>query len=200
MIRRILASFLFAFVSVALLVMLAGQAYAGGAVARTQQMQQQRMQQQQQIIQQQQIYQMQQQQAAAQQAIQARGPQSITVPREEARAVAGLDQVIASLDRSSRDWALIIDPEAKALVVAQYIARFRERGITIGKGPDFYAQVIDAMAEANPQMLAQPFENIVRVVAVIEYDFNNGQNKDEMALKVLGSRQAVLENRKRLGM
>ena len=60
--------------------------------------------------------------------------------------------------------------------------------------------MIDGMALENPEMLAQPFVNILQVVAVLEYDFDNGENKDAMALKVLGSKEAVMKNRERLGL
>ena len=42
-----------------------------------------------------------------------------------------------------------------------------------------------------------PFEQLLQTVAVVEYDFDNGQDKDAMAKKVLGE-QGYLKNKQRL--
>ncbi|MDP2653581.1 MAG: hypothetical protein Q8Q08_06050 [Candidatus Omnitrophota bacterium] len=127
--------------------------------------------------------------------------------RADARAVdsevveeADLKDILASFEMSSRAWPLVIDREAKAVVVSYYIERFRRQGVTINKSSFFYADMVDSMVQATPDMLTQPLENIIRVLAVLEYDFNNGQDKDGMAFKVLGNREAVKANRQRLGL
>lgn len=114
--------------------------------------------------------------------------------------VVGLPEIMRALDQSSRPWSLIIDFEAKEAVVRQYMAKFRQQGITMNKPPAQYVGLIDEMFLSNPSMLGQPFAQLLQAVAVIEYDFDNGQNKDAMALKLLGSREAVMKNRVRLGM
>jgi hypothetical protein len=119
--------------------------------------------------------------------------------REMVEDVVDLKDIVASLDRSGQAWTLMIDVEAKAMVVQYYIQRFRQQGVMIVKDPAYYVVLIDGMAQANPQTMEQPFANIFQVVAVIEYDFDNGQDKDALALRVLGSAQAVRANKERLG-
>lgn len=121
------------------------------------------------------------------------------VPQDEVKDVADLSDVVASLKISSRAWALLIDQEAKEIVVWQFMQDFRRAGITISKPPPFYVQTIDAMAQGDPQMLQQPFDRLLQVVAIMEYDFDNGQDKDALARKVL-SPQTFEHNKKRLGL
>jgi hypothetical protein len=45
-------------------------------------------------------------------------------------------------------------------------------------------------------MLQRPFGELIQIVAIVDYDFDNGMNKDDLARKVLG--EAGFEaNRKR---
>jgi len=114
--------------------------------------------------------------------------------------ITTLDDMEKALDTSSEAWSLMMDLEAKAVVVREYLQRFRDQGIQIRKPASYYAQLIDSMAAQSPEMLARPFEQIVQTMAIIEYDFDNGYSKDAMALKILGSKQAVQANKQRLGI
>jgi len=118
----------------------------------------------------------------------------------QVKAVATLDEVVAAMDASAINWELLIDEEAKAAVVWKYIQRYRQQGVNINKPADYYAQIIDSMSAQSPQMLAHPFDQVLRTAAIIEYDFDNGYNKDMMAEKILGSKQAMLANKQRLGI
>lgn len=119
---------------------------------------------------------------------------------QEVKDVVDVNQLIASFEVSSEAWPLIIDSEAKSVILSAYIDQYRTQGITINKSSVYYADLLDGMVQQAPEMMGQPLKNVLRVLAVIEYDFNNGQNKDEMALKVLGSRDAVVQNKQRLGL
>ena len=197
--------------------------FAGGAVARRRQgaqqkmMVQRQMQAQQQMMIQKQIQARQQmmvqqqvagkvqgavQQVAGQVAGRLSGAvvMEMEIPQESVAEVVDLPQMMAALDRSGRAWSLMMDQEAKELVVWKYILRLREQGVLIHKLPDYYSVLIDSMSREAPGMLDQPFEQVLQVLAVMEYDLDNGQDKDAMALKVLGSREAVLQNRARLGI
>jgi hypothetical protein len=170
---------------------------AGGAVKAQNNMksrQQQAVQVQQQAI----IQQRMKEEALRQRQQLAQQQYSSPLPEDKVEEVVDLKDIISSLDQSGQDWQLMIDMEAKALVVHYYIQRFRQQGISILKDPMYYAVLVDGMSQANPEMLAQPFANILQVVAVIEYDFDNGQDKEVMALQVLGSPQAVRANKERL--
>jgi len=58
--------------------------------------------------------------------------------------------------------------------------------------------MIDKMSQDNPELLNNPLKDILKIAAIIEYDFNNGTNKDLMAKKVLGE-AAYKKNKNRLG-
>ena len=147
-------------------------------------------------------------QASAQGAVQLEGDvraelllrQKAELSAQKAGAVASFDEVIRSLNRSARDWTLMIDASAKETVVSYYIDLYRRRGIQIRKPAEYYAQMIDGISAENSTMLEPPFEQVMRVVATIEYDFENGQDKDALAQKILGSQESVMKNRIRLGL
>ena len=114
--------------------------------------------------------------------------------------IADLNDVLISLKRSARDWPLIIDMPAKEMVISYFIDQYRQQKVQIRKAPQYYATMIDEMSAQTPQMLEPPFDQILRIVATLEYDFDNGQNKDAMVRQILGSQDAMLKNRQRLGL
>lgn len=183
---------------------------AGGAVARRQQAQQMVVQQQQQqmaIMQQRALMEqkamMEMKKAQEQvvgQAIQQEMLQQRIAEEAEVQEVVDLNRLLAAFESSSRPWELIIDTEAKGVVVQAHIDRYRQQGVTIKNSPFHYVALIDSMSRESPQMLQQPLSAVLKILAIIEYDFGNGQDKDSLAYQVLGTRQAVLENRARLGL
>jgi hypothetical protein len=70
--------------------------------------------------------------------------------------------------------------------VSEYIDRFHQQGVKINEPPLHYVQMIDQVVEQNPQMLQRPFGELVQMMAIVDYDFDNGMNKDDLARKVLG--------------
>ncbi len=128
----------------------------------------------------------------------AEGPQSApAVPSgDDVRDVKDLTEVWKKLDAKSTVWQLLIDDQAKVLTVSEYLGRFQRQGVKIANAPQHYVQMIDAMSTDNPKMLDMPFGDLIKVLAIIEYDFDNGMDKDALAKKVLG--QAGFEaNKKR---
>lgn len=119
---------------------------------------------------------------------------------EMVQDIVSLDEVLVSLETSSRAWPLIIDNEAKQEVVNYFIKKYRRERVVISKTSEHYVRLIDGMSQTSPEMLAQPFEQVFKIVATLEYDFDNGQDRDTQALKVLGSRGAVLQNKARIGI
>ncbi|MBF0569599.1 MAG: hypothetical protein HQL18_02350 [Candidatus Omnitrophica bacterium] len=91
-----------------------------------------------------------------------------------------------ALDRSTRPWTQIMDQEVKLLTVAEYIDRFRKGGVRISRPPGDYVKLVDALLKVKPDMLSAPFGNVLSYAAVVEYDFGNGKNKDELARQALG--------------
>ncbi|HLF18950.1 MAG TPA: hypothetical protein VI749_08705 [Candidatus Omnitrophota bacterium] len=113
--------------------------------------------------------------------------------------VVNITDVWQQMEANSHAWPLMIDMEPKIITVQHTIDKLRTEGISIQKPPTHYVQLIDSMAFQNPSLLDQPFEDILKVVAIIEYDFNNGQDKDALARQILKDDKAFWDNKKRLG-
>ena len=77
----------------------------------------------------------------------------------------------------------------KKFDILEYVINYikKEQHVRITKSPTFYLDLIDAELAANPDMQNLPIERVVTILAVMEYDFDNGRDKPEdIALKVLG--------------
>ena len=106
-------------------------------------------------------------------------------------------QIFQQLEQNSDLWLHLYDIRLKILIVSGYISWYEQHGVKITKSPMQYALLINNIFLENPALSKQPFKNILRMVAVIEYDFNNGQDKDSLARSLLDP-QAFLRNKKRL--
>ena len=115
----------------------------------------------------------------------------------QAETVVTIEDLWSALDQGSLPWEKIIDTDIKRLTVAEYIDRFRKLGIKISRSPGEYVGIINTMAQQNAGFLKAPFLNVLSYAAIVEYDFDNGENKDELARKTLGEAN-FLANRKRL--
>ncbi len=120
------------------------------------------------------------------------------VPPQEVKDVVDIAEVWARLEHNSKAWLLLIDNQAKFLTVKEFIERYGKQKVSIRKPPMYYVQMIDAMAAQNPTMLNNSFGQVLQVLAVMEYDFDNGVDRDLVARKILGS-QGYEANKKRLG-
>lgn len=107
-----------------------------------------------------------------------------------------VSQLCAILDRSGEMWQKIQDRQYKTLVVNRYIDRYQRAGVMIRKSAESYVSHIDDMAAADPKFLSRPFPEILKMAAVIEYDFGNGEDPDALARKLLGEK-TFRENKKR---
>lgn len=175
---------------------------------------QERAQQQQQAAQQQQVAQQQaiQQQAVQQemhrqgledqQQIQTRRSRSLypepTVPSSN-EEVGDLQHISQELQISSEVWPLIVDQEPKEEIIQMYIDWYRDQGITIQKPSSHYVKLIDSMMVQNPGIFKSAFKDVMKFMAIIEYDFDNGMDKDRLALQLLGQ-ETYEANKKRLGL
>ena len=111
--------------------------------------------------------------------------------------VVEMADVLKSLERSSEAWALIIDQEPKGFIISKYVDYFKARGAMIKKPVEHYITLLDNMSAESPEMLKNPFKNIFQLIAVLEYDFDNGQDKDQMIISLIG-KEAYLQNKQRL--
>jgi len=103
------------------------------------------------------------------------------------------------LEFSSEIWEQITSIDTKILTISKAIEIYQSKNINIEKNPILYAEMIDDLASKNPNLLKQPFKDVLKFVAIIEYDFDNGKNPDMLAMKALG-KEAYLQNKKRLGL
>jgi len=113
--------------------------------------------------------------------------QVITAPvAPQAAEVVDLAEVWKKLDKRSTIWSAMVDDQSKLLTVAEYIDRFHKEGVKINEPPLHYVQMIDQVVGQNPQILQRPFGELIQILAIVDYDFDNGMNKDDLAKKVLG--------------
>jgi hypothetical protein len=118
-------------------------------------------------------------------------------PQDDGQTVVDIADLWNSLDRSSVAWEQIVDEEIKLLTVSEYIDRFNKLGVRIRKPPGGYVKLIDALANQTYGFLDAPFLNVLSYAAIVEYDFDNGKNKDELARQVLGE-EAFQANKQRI--
>lgn len=121
----------------------------------------------------------------------------VNLPLSEAEE--DLQRVVNSLKTSGQLWRRITSPQVKEMAVYYFITEYKEKGIKIKQPAAHYVGLIDDMSAQSPELLAKPFEEILSIVAIIEYDFDNGQNKDELARRVLGE-DGFIRNKERLGI
>ena len=124
---------------------------------------------------------------------------SRSTPPVEVKDIVSIEDLWKTFETSSENWPLIIDAQAKVLTMDLYIQIYKTKGISISKPPEYYAQMIDGMSQENPTMLSQPMDKVLQIMAIMEYDFDNGADKDQMAQKILGE-QGWRANRQRLGL
>ncbi|MBF0385993.1 MAG: hypothetical protein HQL27_09000 [Candidatus Omnitrophica bacterium] len=110
----------------------------------------------------------------------------------------GLRDLWKELETTSLIWKDIADEGAKLKTVEMYISWYAQQGVKMRKPPEEYVFLIDDIAENNSPMLNGSFRDLLKMVAIIEYDFDNGMDKDSLARQVLGERE-YQKNRQRLG-
>ncbi len=115
---------------------------------------------------------------------------------EEVKDIVSLNQIWELMETSSEVWKLMIDVNPKVATVDRYIEWYKQRGVIIKNPPIYYVQMIDAMTKSNDSLLKVPFEEVLKRVAIIEYDFDNGRDKDLMAREILGE-EMFQRNKKR---
>lgn len=93
---------------------------------------------------------------------------------------------------------MMMDRRPKEETVRKYIDFFRQQNVIVRKSPGHYVDLIDQMSARNSDMLQRPFEDVFRLLTIMEYDFDNGEDPDALARQVLGE-QVYQQNRQRLG-
>ena len=109
-----------------------------------------------------------------------------------------IQTIFAQLNINTQGWLGLANGDKVASIDAM-IKLFQERQNTaITKSPEEYAQKIDGMLTANENMKTLTLPTLIKIAAVMEYDFYNGQDKEALAQEVLGP-QLYQQNKVRLG-
>ncbi|MFH1360485.1 MAG: hypothetical protein ABIJ41_05545 [Candidatus Omnitrophota bacterium] len=103
-------------------------------------------------------------------------------PVTEADAI----DVLLALEKNGAVWYQIIDPESKVFIINQFIKANQEQGIVMRKSAGEYVEMVDAMSVQSPEIFSYPFNDLLTILAVMEYDYDNGHNADEVARAFLG--------------
>lgn len=92
----------------------------------------------------------------------------------------------ARLIASAQDWSSLT-ADQKAGVLQEYIKIFKERENSVILNPSsFYVARVDDALNNNPTMKSLSLPVILKITAVMEYDFYNGVEKDKLAQEILG--------------
>lgn len=96
------------------------------------------------------------------------------------------ERVFAELVLTARNWPNVPEGD-KIKAVTEVIDLYKKReNVAILKEPSFYAGRIDDAAATGSFPITAPLPTLVQLFAVMEYDYYNGQNKDELAKSILG--------------
>ncbi len=99
-----------------------------------------------------------------------------------------LNQAVSQVLASSSAWSSF-DYNVKYKVIETMVNLYKIRENTaILKLPSFYVQRVDDSFAENTELQQLPFPEFFKILAVMEYDFYNGENKDDLARGLLGER------------
>lgn len=108
-------------------------------------------------------------------------------------------QMMGALSQNMTLWPTLSE-ENKTRAVEASILVYRTRdNAAILKSADFYAGQVDQAMQANPALQGSNLMTIIRILAVMEYDFYNGQNKDELAKETLGEKMYQAIRARKIG-
>jgi hypothetical protein len=112
---------------------------------------------------------------------------------QQPSAVAGksgveFGQMMNQLTSSLAEWSSLNQDDKKKAVQAIMDFYKTRQNIAILKSVDFYVQKVDESFNTNPTIRALPLPVVLQILSVMEYDFYNGENKDELAKKILGDK------------
>ncbi len=98
------------------------------------------------------------------------------------------EQMMNQLSVNSMLWGQL-NQEDKKKALDAVIGLYKVRdNIAILNSADFYSRRVDETIAGDPGVANLDLPQIVKILAVMEYDFYNGQNKEELAKKTLGDK------------
>ena len=105
-------------------------------------------------------------------------------------APASFGEMMNRLSQNLDIWKTM-DPASKIQAVDAVINLYKNRENTaILKPGDFYVRKLDEALAANPGMAGTNLISVMKILSVMEYDFYNGKNKDELLRETLGEKMA----------
>ena len=98
------------------------------------------------------------------------------------------EQMMNQLSVNCALWGQLSAENKKKAVdaVIQYY-KIRDNIAILGL-PDFYVQKVNETLAGDPGVANLDLPRVIKILAVMEYDFYNGQNKDELAKQTLGEK------------
>ncbi|HNX69522.1 MAG TPA: hypothetical protein PLL75_06225 [Candidatus Omnitrophota bacterium] len=109
-------------------------------------------------------------------------------PQKQANSGIAFPDMMNQLSRNMSLWPKLGQEEKKQAVSA-IIGLYKNReNAAILNTPEFYVTKINESLRGNPVAASMDIMTMVRVLAVMEYDFYNGQDKEELAKKLLGEK------------
>lgn len=110
----------------------------------------------------------------------------------QAASAIPFPQMMAQLSVNMGAWGGL-NPADKTKAVEAGIAYYKNKDNTAILNPaDFYIKKIDEMLAGNPPASNLGLLKVLKILAVMEYDFYNGQNKEELAKEVLGEKMSAV--------
>lgn len=103
-----------------------------------------------------------------------------------AKEEKGLAQEAARFSASMEGWPSLSWPEKEKLIYSAILLFRLQLNCAILKSPGYYVVQIDHLLKQNPSAKENSLFTLLKGVAITEYDFYNGVNADEQALKFLG--------------
>ncbi len=93
--------------------------------------------------------------------------------------------MMGELAQSMASWPTL-NPEDQRLAVAAVIQLLGQQRGKIARPPAYYADRINQSLQASKEILGMSLDRVVVIFAVMDYDFDNGQDKDLLAQEILG--------------
>lgn len=96
------------------------------------------------------------------------------------------NDMMAKLSQNLSTWSSIHPEDQKLAVAAVMQLLAQQQQGKISRPPAYYAQRINQTILGNQEVLDMPLDRVLVIMAVMDYDFDNGQDKEKLAEQVLG--------------
>ena len=109
-------------------------------------------------------------------------------------------KIMDQLAVSTESWNKLSQTEKLAAIhLVTELFKQRENSAIL-QSNEFYLRRIDESLASDSSMALLPFPLVLKVIAVMEYDFYNGENKEQLARTVLGDELFERNKRRRLAL